>query len=168
MIVWINGAFGAGKTTTAGLLAAGLENAKVLDPEYVGYLLTAFVRSPTGDFQDLPLWRHLVVETLGGLDRLEPRTWIVPMSLLDPGYRAEILGGLRAASSSVREFVLGVPEGVLRARILADEVNPEARQWRLDHVGQALATFATVDEDCLVDGTQEPEKVAAEIAGRLR
>ncbi|NMO52755.1 ATP-binding protein [Actinoplanes sp. TBRC 11911] len=167
MIVWINGAFGAGKTTTAGLLAAGLADAKVFDPEYVGYLLRAFVTSPTGDFQDIPLWRHLVVETLAGLDRSYPRTWVVPMSLIDAGYRAEIFEGSRAAGAGVREFVLVVPSGVLRARILSDEVDTEARQWRLDHVEQALATFAAAQDACLIDGTREPEKVAAEIIERL-
>ena len=33
MILWINGAFGAGKTTTAGLVTKRLEDAKVFDPE---------------------------------------------------------------------------------------------------------------------------------------
>jgi hypothetical protein len=69
MMLWINGAFGAGKTTTAGLVTKLLEGAKVFDPEYVGYMLMPFVESPTGDFQDLPLWRHLVVQTMTGLDR---------------------------------------------------------------------------------------------------
>jgi hypothetical protein len=51
MIVWINGAFGVGKTT-AGLLTKRLDGAKVFDPEYVGHMLMPFVESPTGDFQD--------------------------------------------------------------------------------------------------------------------
>jgi hypothetical protein len=50
MIVWINGAFGSGKTTTAGLLTKRLDGAKLFDPEYVGYLLMSFVESPTGRF----------------------------------------------------------------------------------------------------------------------
>jgi adenylylsulfate kinase-like enzyme len=36
MIVWINGAFGAGKTTTAELVTELLPGAKIFDPEYVG------------------------------------------------------------------------------------------------------------------------------------
>ena len=46
MIVWINGAFGSGKTTTAGLVTKRLDGAKLFDPEYVGYMLTPFVASP--------------------------------------------------------------------------------------------------------------------------
>jgi hypothetical protein len=95
VIVWINGAFGAGKSTTAGLLLESLEGARLFDPEYVGYLLQRFVPVPTGDFQDLPLWRTLTVQTLAGLDREHPGTWVVPMTLVNGGYRAEIHGGLR-------------------------------------------------------------------------
>ena len=101
MIVWINGAFGAGKTTTARLLTESLPDARLFDPEFLGSMLTAFVTPPTGDFQDLPLWRHLVVQTVTGLDRHHPGIWIVPMSLLVPAYRAEILGGIRAAGVDV-------------------------------------------------------------------
>jgi len=72
MILWINGAFGAGKTTTAGLVTKRLEDAKVFDPEYVGYMLMPFIKSPTGDFQDLPLWRHLVIQTMTGLAQQHP------------------------------------------------------------------------------------------------
>jgi hypothetical protein len=49
--LWINGAFGAGKSTTAGLLLESVEGARLFDPEYVGYLLRRFVPVPTGDFQ---------------------------------------------------------------------------------------------------------------------
>jgi thymidylate kinase len=41
MILWINGPFGVGKTTTAGLVAKRLEDAKIFDPEYVGYIVDA-------------------------------------------------------------------------------------------------------------------------------
>jgi predicted kinase len=163
VIVWINGAFGVGKTTTAALLTDRIPAARIFDPEYVGYLLTTFVTSPTGDFQDMPLWRHLVIETLSGLDRDYPRAWIAPMSLIDPSYRSEILGGLRATGVDVREFVLMLPEDGLRARIDADEIDTKARQWRQDHVEQAGQTFAALEDAHVVDATQTPDQVADEI-----
>ncbi|MGW4522419.1 hypothetical protein [Amycolatopsis sp. NPDC004378] len=61
MIVWLNGTFGAGKTTTARALAA-LLGARTFDTEFVGYLLRTAFPEPAGDFQHLPLWRQLVVE----------------------------------------------------------------------------------------------------------
>ena len=39
MIIWINGAFGAGKTTLADELGGRLPDAVLFDPEYVGYIL---------------------------------------------------------------------------------------------------------------------------------
>ena len=39
MIVWLNGAFGAGKTSTAKELLQLLPNARLYDPEHVGFLL---------------------------------------------------------------------------------------------------------------------------------
>src|ERR1700733_6065013 len=63
MIIWINGAFGAGKTTLAEELSRRLPEAVLFDPEYVGYLLRHWVPVPTGDFQDLPSWRELVIAT---------------------------------------------------------------------------------------------------------
>jgi hypothetical protein len=167
MIVWLNGAFGAGKTTTAGLLTELLDDAKIFDPEYVGYLLTTCVRSPTGDFQDMPLWRHLVIETMAGLDREYPHTWIAPMSLIDAGYRTEILGGIRAAGAEVCEFILTMPPQALRSRIESDEADTKARHWRRAHIEQALTTFASVRDACLIDATRPPESVAKDIANRL-
>lgn len=167
MIIWINGAFGVGKTTTAALLRERLPGARMFDPEYVGHLLTAFVDAPTGDFQDLPLWRRLTVQTLTGLTQEYDHPWIVPMSLVDPAYRTEILNGLRAAGVPVREFVLTLPEADLRARIDADLMDPGARTWRDDHVEQALTAFEGLTDAEFLDASPPADEVAGEIIRRL-
>jgi vacuolar-type H+-ATPase catalytic subunit A/Vma1 len=168
MILWINGAFGSGKTRTAGLVAKRLDGAKVFDPEYVGYMLAPFVASPTGDFQDLPLWRHLVIETMTGLARQQPQTWVAPMSLINAAYRTEILDGIRGAGVEVREFILTLTEHQLQARIDADQVDMKARGWRQDHVGQAMTTFASLTDATFIDASQTPEQVAEAVASRAR
>ena len=167
MIVWINGAFGSGKSTTAALLAERIPNSRLFDPEFVGYLLTTFVDAPTGDFQDLPLWRTLTVDTLKGLDRAYDYTWIAPMSLIRADYRDEVLGGLRAAGAEVREFVLTLPEAALRNRIDEDRVDVAARQWRQDHARQALETYANTPDLVLITAIAPAEKVADRIAAAL-
>lgn len=49
VIVWINGAFGAGKTVVAEALLSHLPGARLFDPERVGFLLRELVEVPTGD-----------------------------------------------------------------------------------------------------------------------
>jgi predicted kinase len=164
VIVWINGAFGAGKTTTAALVRERLSGSRLFDPEYVGFMLRAVVDVPTGDFQDLRVWRRLTVQTMVALNEEYGGTWIAPMSLIDPGYRAEILGGLRASGVKVREFILSVPEDVLRARIDNDEIDTNARVWRQARVAQAVATFADVADAEVIDATATPDEVADYIA----
>ncbi|RSM52816.1 ATP/GTP-binding protein [Actinoplanes sp. ATCC 53533] len=168
MILWINGAFGVGKTTTANLVTKRLDGAQVFDPEYVGYLLKSFVESPTGDFQDLPLWRHLVVQTVTGLAQHHPRTWVAPMSLINAAYRTEIFDGIRAAGVDLREVILTVAEQRLRDRIDEDQVDTKARRWRQDHVARALTTFAGLTDAHFIDASQPPEQVAEAVAAHVR
>jgi thymidylate kinase len=68
VIIWINGAFGAGKTTLAEELHRRLPDAVVYDPEDVGLMVRKWVRAD-GDFQHLPSWRELVVATALSLRR---------------------------------------------------------------------------------------------------
>src|SRR5260370_18944335 len=96
VIIWINGAFGAGKTALAEELRRRLPDAVVYDPEDVGLMLRKWIR-PNGDFQHLPSWRELVVATALSLRRHHAETLIVPMSLIRDAYRAEIIRGLADA-----------------------------------------------------------------------
>lgn len=67
MIIWLNGTFGAGKTTTAAALIPMLGGFPVFDPETVGYMLAPNVADlRVSDFQHWPAWRPLVVATALG------------------------------------------------------------------------------------------------------
>ena len=80
MIIWINGAFGAGKTTLTERLLSAIPHAMTFDPEYVGFILTRWVpAADSGDFQDLPVWRRLVGDFAIGLCQEYRRPLIVPM-----------------------------------------------------------------------------------------
>jgi hypothetical protein len=61
MIVWINGAYGSGKTTLVTEITRTRSDAAVFDPEHLGHLLRQSVLVPTDNFQDLPSWREIVV-----------------------------------------------------------------------------------------------------------
>lgn len=135
MIVWINGSFGSGKTTLVSELSARWPDALVVDPEDVGLLLGRIVPNGTGDFQDLVLWRRHVAELLIGLHEEYARPILVPMSLLNPDYRAEVFDALHTAGVPVRHFCLRVPADVLVRRVDTREselTDPEqlAAAWR--------------------------------------
>jgi hypothetical protein len=87
MIIWLNGTFGSGKTsTTAAVLQALLPSSRVFDPETVGYMLAPnLVDRPVSDFQHWPPWRPLVVATATELARFTGQDLIGPAD--DPGPR---------------------------------------------------------------------------------
>jgi predicted kinase len=148
VIIWLNGGFGAGKTTLAEELHRRLPDAVVYNPEDVGLMLWRWM-APNEDFQDLPSWRELVVATALSLRRHHANTLIVPMALIRDAYRAEILGGLADAGEEVLHVFLEVDAGVLRQRLSARapiSVNPgtsqSAREWALSRIGAAIAAGA--------------------------
>ena len=148
VIIWINGGFGAGKTTLAEELHKRLPDAVVYNPEDIGLMLWKWM-PPNDDFQHLPSWRELVVATALSLRRHHADTLIVPMSLIRDAYRAEILGGLADAGEEVLHVFLEADAGVLRKRINARvgiPVNPganqSAREWALSRVDTAIAAAA--------------------------
>lgn len=142
MIIWLNGGFGAGKTTLAEELHRRLPDAVVYDPEDVGLMLWKWMR-PNGDFQHLPSWRELVVATALSLRRHHAETLIVPMSLIRGAYRAEILGGLADAGEEVLHVFLEADAGVLRERLNARVTHPDNPEW--DQAARELG-LTPVDE----------------------
>ena len=150
VIIWINGGFGAGKTTLAEELHRRLPDAVVYDPEDVGIMLWKWM-PPNGDFQHLPSWRELVVATALSLRRHHADTLIVPMSLIRDTYRTEILGGLADAGEQVLHVFLAADAGVLRERLndrarVTHPGNPEwdqaARKFGLTSVDETVAAAA--------------------------
>ena len=147
VIIWINGGFGAGKTTLAEELHRRLPDAVVYNPEDVGLMLWKWMPS-NGDFQHLPSWRELVVATALSLRRHHADTLIVPMSLIRDAYRAEILGGLADAGEQVLHVFLEVDADVLRERLNARVTQPgrdwdeAAREYGMTGVDEMMAATA--------------------------
>jgi hypothetical protein len=83
MIIWLNGAFGAGKTTTADHLCERLPDSRVFDPETVGIMLRPnLIDRPVTDFQHWPPWRPLVVATAIELIRYTDQDLIAVQTIL--------------------------------------------------------------------------------------
>ncbi|MFD5329328.1 NUDIX domain-containing protein [Streptomyces sp. NPDC127092] len=168
MIVWINGAFGAGKSSTARELVDLIPNSTLYDPELTGgamnLLLPQKRLAEVTDFQDLPIWRRLVVDTAAALLAEVGGVLVVPMTLLRQEYRDEIFGGLAARRIDVRHVLLTPDETILRDRIESrvehpgdPEAEARARRWCLDHLdpyraardGWLAADAYTVDNSAL-------------------
>jgi hypothetical protein len=95
LIVWLNGAFGGGKTTTANELTALLPGARHFDPEWVGYMLRANLADlEFTDFQQLPPWRVLVPETMAQVAALTGQHLIAVQTVLVEDYWRELRSGL--------------------------------------------------------------------------
>jgi hypothetical protein len=172
MLIWVNGAFGSGKTTLVAELGRHWEDALVLDPEQVGGLLTGIVECPTGNFQDIPLWRRQVISLAVGLHEEYGQPILVPMNLMRSEYMDEIFGALRDAGVLYRHFCLRVPTDVMLARIDerhrgvdGDPARIEAgRQWCRGQIERyAAAPPRMPDETVFLDGLRTPAELAEEV-----
>ncbi|MER7564733.1 NUDIX domain-containing protein [Streptomyces sp. NPDC048523] len=181
MIVWINGAFGAGKTTTARELIELIPNSTLFDPEDIGAavvrLLPAKHLAEVGDFQDLPIWRRLVIDTAAAMLAELGGTLVVPMTLLRQEYRDEIFGGLAARRIAVHHILLAPAETILRERIAGRETPPTLPlggvgqgHWAYDHIEPyraALASWLAADAHPVDTSALTPYETAARITEDL-
>lgn len=151
VIIWLNGTFGAGKTTTAAALLPMLGGFRVFDPETVGYMLAPNLTDlPVSDFQHWPAWRPLVVATALELRKQTKQDLVAPQTVLDEEYWTEIASGLRQQGETVFHVVLDADADVLRARI---HQSPEAREWRLAHLDRYITArrWMLLGADLVVD-----------------
>ena len=104
MIVWINGAFGVGKTHTSYELLRRTENTFLFDPEKVGFFLRKFVYKSDQyeDFQNHPLWRKQVLDNLIFCDQQNVIT-IVPMTIVEDEIFDYVEPRISGCFRSVRE-----------------------------------------------------------------
>jgi hypothetical protein len=165
VIIWLNGAFGGGKTSTAAELAGSLPDARQFDPEWVGYMLRANLADQEfTDFQQLRPWRALVPAVMHEVTELTGQHLIAVQTVLVEEYWREIRAGLDARSLEVFHVLLHADPAVLASRIAADQADPGARRWRLDHIGVFEAAMPWLEgaADLVIDSTA---RSVAEVAG---
>nr|BAM98967.1 putative TmrB-like protein [Streptosporangium amethystogenes] len=180
LLVWINGPFGAGKTSTTEQLVRTVDKIIVFDPEEVGFHLREWVPlPPSGDFQDLPCWRDIVGQSCAAFLRHHPdHLLVVPMTVVDDGYRREIFDIIRKDTDQILHFWLSVGEETLVRRISDQIIWPddstrdaEVRKWRFAQIDGAMACEERLGADTVVLPTgdasprQLAERILAEVEG---
>ncbi|WJH35586.1 AAA family ATPase [Paenibacillus sp. CC-CFT747] len=142
MIVWINGAFGAGKTQTAFELHRRLPGSFVYDPENVGYFIRRNLPKELagGDFQHFPMWREMNYHMLAYLNREHKGVLLVPMTVVDSGYFDEMVGRLRREGADVRHFALCASRETLLKRLRSRREGPDS--WAAQQIDRCVKGLA--------------------------
>jgi hypothetical protein len=149
MLLWINGAFGAGKTQTTFELQRRMPSAHVADPELIGFAIHRMLpRHARNDFQDRPQWRSAVAATLAEAVASSAGPVLAPMTLVEPRYFDEIMAGLSQADVDVRHFALIASPETLRRRLSARtgyglaRVAGRSESWAMQQIERCVTALA--------------------------
>lgn len=145
MIIWLNGAFGAGKTQTACELHRRLPGSYIYDPENAGYFIRQNIPAAlhTGDFQDYPMWRAVNYDMLDYICQSYGGDVIVPMTITNRAYYDQIVGAL-SEKYSVKHLILYAGRETLLHR-LSTRFETE-RSWAARQIDRCIKAF---NEDIL-------------------
>lgn len=162
MILMLNGAFGAGKTTLAHALLDRRPDWMPFDPEEVGAMLWKLCPEPRGDFQDLAAWAPLVVETARALVSAYGRTLVVPMTLVDPQNYATIRRGFETIGPT-HHFALVASRKTLERRL----TERGSDRWAFDQIDRCVAALARPEFAAHLDAERPVEALADEVLASL-
>jgi RNase adaptor protein for sRNA GlmZ degradation len=142
MIIWINGAFGSGKTQTAFELQRRLTGAFVYDPENAGYFIRDNI--PKGlelyDFQDFIMWREFNYSMLKYITNKHDGIIIVPMTITNPQYFEEIIGKLQKDGFIIKHFVLGASKSTILRRLKSRFEGENS--WPAQQIDRCIEAFS--------------------------
>jgi chloramphenicol 3-O-phosphotransferase len=146
MIIMINGAFGVGKTSVAEHLVQSIPNSLLFDPEVVGFMLREIIpekvkhhHERTGDFQDLDVWKELVVNVAQSLRSSYNQHLIVPMTLYKIGNLQYIYKGFKSLDVHTHHFCLMAAQETIHQRLF--ERGEEQGNWCFQQTSKCLEAF---------------------------
>jgi 2-phosphoglycerate kinase len=165
MIIWLNGAFGAGKTTCAFELHRRLPHSFVYDPEHVGYMIRKNMPKELHkpDFQDHEQWRSFNYALLSKVAAEYEGTIIVPMTVVNRAYYDELIQRLRDDGFELRHFILYAQKETLRKRL--NKRLERGETWAKAQIDRCLHAFDhDITETKLVTDNRSIDSIVAEIA----
>lgn len=132
-----------GKTTLAEFLVARIEHSLLFDAEEVGIFLGHVVRPIVtfDDFQDLPMWRTLTIETARQLSQTYRRALIMPMTIWHQPYFEEVMTGLRQFEPALHHFCLTASAETIAARLRQRNYLPETHAFCYEHIEPCVQAF---------------------------
>jgi hypothetical protein len=170
VILFLNGAFGIGKTAVARELVARLPHSSQFDPELIGMALQRLTRlsgRDVEDFQDMASWRRLSIAGLRIARRLR-RNIVVPMAFSNIAYRDEIVRGAAHFDSRVVHVCLVAPRAVVERRLRARGASPERNAWEFRRAAECCEAHRSAVFSRHVDASERtPVQLAETILALL-
>lgn len=168
MIVFVNGPFGVGKSTTVRILAADLPDSLVIDPERIGHLLWAQLPKHLRqeEFELEPVWPSLTRCLLQEADRTYQRILLVPMTIVRPQVFAQIVGALRQGGHDVHHFALLADAPTIRNRLRERGEGPDKwgkLSWEGVQVERCLEALTDSLFDIHVQTADVPPRAVADL-----
>lgn len=166
MIIWLNGAFGSGKTTCAFELYRRLPNSFVYDPENVGFLIRKNMPRELHqeDFQDHEQWRSFNYQMLRSICREYDGTVIVPMTIVNRQYYDEIIQRLIDDGAILKHYILYASKETLIKRLskrLARDT------WAESQIDRCISAFdKEIVEERITTDNKSVDSIVEEIATR--
>lgn len=169
MIVWINGAFGSGKTQTAFELHRRISNSYVYDPENAGFFIRENI--PSGlekdDFQDFVMWREFNFSMLKYINENYEGLVIVPMTVVSADYFKEVIEKLRVDNIEVKHFTLWASKETLLKRLKSRGEGEDS--WAEKQIDRCMEGLSKdIFKEHIHTDNLSIEEVAKEIIENLR
>lgn len=168
MIIWLNGAFGSGKSSVAENICKRLDAAHLYDPEQVGFFLWENLpreMKREDNFQHIPLWREFNRKILKYMDDNYAGVLVVPMTIYVKKYYDEIIGQLMKENVQVRHFILTASRETIVDRLIQRGDGSDC--WAAQHIDQCLKAFDhEICEEKIDTERKSIDEIAAEIIRR--
>lgn len=119
MIIWLNGAYGSGKTTVAFELNKRLNKSFVYDPENLGFFIRHNIPKNLhkDNFQDHDQWRYFNYDLLKYIAESYDGIIIVPMTIINIEYYQEIIERLKKDGFRLDHYILYANKKTLNRRL---------------------------------------------------
>lgn len=163
MILWLNGSFGVGKSTTAEILHGYLPRSHIYDPEQAGYFLWHIFPQEMkrkGDFQDIPIWRYINYDIIRYLYGTYDGDIIIPMTIADVRCYRDIILRLMSDGAELLHFILTASRQSIAERLLKRGEPPGS--WPEQQIERCLRAFEKDIRGIAIDTSHTDANGAAE------